>query len=85
MVVEQVCGCSLFTFRKRISCSSALGPLVHTVKPAYDITILFPINCDTQVEKAQAGLDSLNLSEKTINELRENFISIEKYGLVINY
>ncbi|KAK9682065.1 hypothetical protein RND81_10G047900 [Saponaria officinalis] len=31
-----------------------------------------------QVEQAQAGLKSLSLSENTINELRENFISIEK-------
>ena len=32
-----------------------------------------------QVEQAQAGLKSLSLSEKTINQLRENFVSIEKY------
>uniref|UniRef100_A0A9I9DL06 Exocyst complex component SEC6 n=1 Tax=Cucumis melo TaxID=3656 RepID=A0A9I9DL06_CUCME len=32
-----------------------------------------------QVEQAQAGLESLSLSEKTIDQLRENFISIEKY------
>ncbi|XVF14763.1 hypothetical protein REPUB_Repub09cG0089800 [Reevesia pubescens] len=31
-----------------------------------------------QVEQAQAGLESLALSQKTIHELRENFISIEK-------
>ncbi|KAF3952675.1 hypothetical protein ACB098_05G055600 [Castanea mollissima] len=31
-----------------------------------------------QVEQAQAGLDSLSLSEKTIDQLRENFVSIEK-------
>ncbi|KAM7278515.1 hypothetical protein ACFE04_005649 [Oxalis oulophora] len=31
-----------------------------------------------QVEQAQAGLESLALSQKTINQLRENFISIEK-------
>ncbi|XP_009621882.1 exocyst complex component SEC6 isoform X2 [Nicotiana tabacum] len=31
-----------------------------------------------QVEQAQAGLQSLNLSQKTINQLRENFLSIEK-------
>ncbi|POO00277.1 Exocyst complex component Sec [Trema orientale] len=31
-----------------------------------------------QVEQAQAGLESLSLSEKTINQLRENFVSIEK-------
>lgn len=31
-----------------------------------------------QVEQAQAGLESLSLSEKTINLLRENFVSIEK-------
>ncbi|KAA8522539.1 hypothetical protein F0562_013100 [Nyssa sinensis] len=31
-----------------------------------------------QVEQAQVGLESLSLSQKTINELRENFISIEK-------
>ncbi|KAK4791517.1 hypothetical protein SAY86_031930 [Trapa natans] len=31
-----------------------------------------------QVELAQAGLDSLNLSQKSINQLRENFLSIEK-------
>ncbi|XP_021893694.1 exocyst complex component SEC6-like [Carica papaya] len=31
-----------------------------------------------QVEQAQAGLESLSLSQKTINQLRENFISIEK-------
>jgi len=32
-----------------------------------------------QVEQAQAGLESLSLSQKTINQLRENFIAIEKY------
>ncbi|OMP01169.1 hypothetical protein COLO4_12104 [Corchorus olitorius] len=32
-----------------------------------------------QVEQAQAGLESLALSQTTINQLRENFISIEKY------
>jgi len=32
-----------------------------------------------QVEQSQAGLKSLSLSEKTINQLRENFVSIEKY------
>ncbi|KAF5955288.1 hypothetical protein HYC85_008144 [Camellia sinensis] len=31
-----------------------------------------------QVEQAQAGLESLSSSEKTINHLRENFVSIEK-------
>ncbi|KAL6962603.1 SNARE-binding exocyst subunit S6 [Sarracenia purpurea var. burkii] len=31
-----------------------------------------------QVEQAQAGLESLSLSQKTINDLRENFVSIEK-------
>lgn len=31
-----------------------------------------------QVEQAEAGLQSLNLSQKTINQLRENFLSIEK-------
>ncbi|PON45885.1 Exocyst complex component Sec [Parasponia andersonii] len=31
-----------------------------------------------QVEQAQAGLESVSLSEKTINQLRENFVSIEK-------
>lgn len=31
-----------------------------------------------QVEQAQSGLQALNLSQKTINQLRENFISIEK-------
>ncbi|XP_052188539.1 exocyst complex component SEC6 [Diospyros lotus] len=31
-----------------------------------------------QVEQAQAGLESLSLSQKTITQLRENFISIEK-------
>ncbi|KAG8481483.1 hypothetical protein CXB51_026346 [Gossypium anomalum] len=31
-----------------------------------------------QVEQAQAGLESLNSSQKTISQLRENFISIEK-------
>lgn len=31
-----------------------------------------------QVEQAQAGLESLSLSEKTINHLRGNFVSIEK-------
>jgi exocyst complex component 3 len=35
-----------------------------------------------QVEQSQAGLKSLSFSEKTINQLRENFLSIEKY--VIN-
>lgn len=32
-----------------------------------------------QVEQAEAGLESLSLSQKSINQLRENFISIEKY------
>ncbi|CAK7323622.1 unnamed protein product [Dovyalis caffra] len=31
-----------------------------------------------QVEQAESGLESLSLSQKTINQLRENFISIEK-------
>ncbi|KAJ8537981.1 hypothetical protein K7X08_014521 [Anisodus acutangulus] len=31
-----------------------------------------------QVEQAQAGLQSLSLSQKTINQLRESFLSIEK-------
>jgi exocyst complex component 3 len=31
-----------------------------------------------QVEQAQAGLESLSSSEKTIYELRDNFISIDK-------
>ncbi|KAM5550837.1 hypothetical protein ABKV19_027273 [Rosa sericea] len=31
-----------------------------------------------QVEQAQAGLESLSLSQKSINQLRENFVSIEK-------
>ncbi|KAL3565601.1 hypothetical protein D5086_033647 [Populus alba] len=31
-----------------------------------------------QVEQAQSGLESLSLSQKTISQLRENFISIEK-------
>ncbi|XP_075518774.1 exocyst complex component SEC6 [Primulina tabacum] len=31
-----------------------------------------------QVEQAQAGLESLSLSQKTINQLRENFVGIEK-------
>ncbi|KAL6574225.1 SNARE-binding exocyst subunit S6 [Orobanche hederae] len=31
-----------------------------------------------QVEQAQAGLDSLSLSQKTISDLRENFVEIEK-------
>ncbi|KAL9276939.1 hypothetical protein ACSQ67_025514 [Phaseolus vulgaris] len=31
-----------------------------------------------KVEQSQAGLKSLSLSEKTIKELRENFVSIEK-------
>ncbi|KAJ0095639.1 hypothetical protein Patl1_16045 [Pistacia atlantica] len=32
-----------------------------------------------QIEQAQSGLESLALSEKAITQLRENFISIEKY------
>lgn len=32
-----------------------------------------------QVEKAQSGLKSLSLSQKTTNMLRENFVEIEKY------
>ncbi|KAL5772899.1 hypothetical protein ACOSP7_012508 [Xanthoceras sorbifolium] len=32
-----------------------------------------------QIEQSQKGLESLALSQKTINELRENFIAIEKY------
>lgn len=35
-----------------------------------------------QVEQAEAGLQSLNLSQKTINQLRENFLSIEKYNKI---
>ncbi|KAM1396600.1 hypothetical protein ACFX2I_014273 [Malus domestica] len=31
-----------------------------------------------QVEQAQTGLESLSLSQKSINQLRENFVSIEK-------
>ncbi|XP_068649802.1 exocyst complex component SEC6 isoform X2 [Aristolochia californica] len=31
-----------------------------------------------QVEQAHAGLDALSLCQKTINQLRENFLSIEK-------
>ncbi|CAK9173976.1 unnamed protein product [Ilex paraguariensis] len=31
-----------------------------------------------QVEQAQAGLESLSFSQKTINQLRGNFVSIEK-------
>ncbi|XP_073139847.1 exocyst complex component SEC6 [Henckelia pumila] len=31
-----------------------------------------------QVEQAQAGLESLSLAQKTINQLRENFVGIEK-------
>ncbi|KAK6931836.1 hypothetical protein RJ641_003629, partial [Dillenia turbinata] len=31
-----------------------------------------------QVEQAQAGLESLASSQKTVNQLRENFLSIEK-------
>ncbi|CAG7903626.1 unnamed protein product [Brassica rapa] len=31
-----------------------------------------------QVEQAEAGLEALSASEKTINELRDNFISIDK-------
>ncbi|PIM97573.1 Exocyst complex subunit SEC6 [Handroanthus impetiginosus] len=31
-----------------------------------------------QVEQAQAGLESLSLSQKTISQLRENFVEIEK-------
>ncbi|CAI9777987.1 unnamed protein product [Fraxinus pennsylvanica] len=31
-----------------------------------------------QVEQAQAGLESVSLSQKTINHLRENFVEIEK-------
>lgn len=32
-----------------------------------------------QVEQSQAGLKSLSFSEKTVNQIRENFLSIEKY------
>ncbi|XP_011622418.1 exocyst complex component SEC6 isoform X2 [Amborella trichopoda] len=31
-----------------------------------------------QVEQGQAGIDALSLSQKTINQLRENFLSIDK-------
>ncbi|KAF6175649.1 hypothetical protein GIB67_022651 [Kingdonia uniflora] len=34
-----------------------------------------------QVEQAQSGLEALTLSQKTINQLRENFVSIEKLCL----
>ncbi|KAG8383031.1 hypothetical protein BUALT_Bualt05G0142000 [Buddleja alternifolia] len=33
---------------------------------------------NSQVEQAQAGLESLSLSEKKINNLRDNFVAIEK-------
>ncbi|XP_024976403.1 exocyst complex component SEC6-like [Cynara cardunculus var. scolymus] len=32
-----------------------------------------------QVEQAQAGLKALGSSEKTVNQLRENFVSIDRY------
>ena len=32
-----------------------------------------------QIEQSEKGLDSLALSQKTIQELRGNFIAIEKY------
>lgn len=38
-----------------------------------------------QVEQAQAGLESLSLSETTITHLRENFVEIEKYEYVVSY
>ncbi|KAI8556054.1 hypothetical protein RHMOL_Rhmol05G0222800 [Rhododendron molle] len=41
-------------------------------------TIKADYNTRQQVEQAQAGLESLSLSEKTTNHLRENFVSIEK-------
>lgn len=40
------------------------------------------MNLGIQVEQAQAGLESLSLSQKTINELRENFVGIEKYDKI---
>jgi len=36
-----------------------------------------------KVEQAQSGLESLALSQKTISQLRQNFISIEKYVLIL--
>ncbi|THF95754.1 hypothetical protein TEA_006055 [Camellia sinensis var. sinensis] len=41
---------------------------------------VFPLgfSISWKVEQAQAGLESLSLSQKTINLIRENFISIEK-------
>ena len=32
-----------------------------------------------QVEQARAGIDALALAQNTINQLRDNFLSIEKY------
>lgn len=32
-----------------------------------------------QIEQAQTGLASLSLTQNAITQLRENFISIEKY------
>lgn len=35
-----------------------------------------------QVEQAQDGMDALASSQKTINHLRDNFLSIEKYAVL---
>ena len=37
----------------------------------------------SQIEQAQTGLESLALSEQMISQLRENFISIERYVMVV--
>lgn len=36
-----------------------------------------------QVEQAQAGLEAISSSQKTINQLRENFLSIERCVLLV--
>lgn len=45
------------------------------------LTIFCSCFAEMQVEQAQGGLESLNLSQNTINQLRDNFIAIEKYGI----
>ncbi|KAF5205840.1 Exocyst complex component sec6 [Thalictrum thalictroides] len=36
-----------------------------------------------QVEQAHAGLEAIDLSQKAINGIRENFLSIERYTLLL--
>lgn len=53
---------------------------IQILSSVFMITFFLPFKiCEFQVEQAQAGLESLSLSQKTINHLQENFVEIEKY------